>query len=222
MKTLLTLMVAAFAFTASAAVFNAPFKYDTNKFRAIPADGGWRLVEKADSKAAPSGAVKANDSSKWIDSFTIAPVGAVQTADITGRSQYGAGFDVAVGVNPFVSIHVVNLAFEGPGQSVEEVKTKESFGSRTTGPNSWGGSAIDETDLLLKAKISKFSNETFSLFGIGGGLRDWNLDDWGFQAGLGVELSFSKQVSLSGEYSLQALFNHEKRSQILAKLNFTF
>lgn len=158
-------------------------------------------------------------SGSWIDGITIAPVGAVRTADITGASEWGAGLDLGVKVNPFVSLHVVNLSFEGQGHSKEYSEEKLEY---TTGPHSWGGSVIDETALLAKAKISRFSNETFSLYAIGGGQRDWEADDWGFSAGAGVELAFNKRLSLAADYSLRAWFNRDKDSLLRAMVNLSF
>jgi len=169
-------------------------------FNVTASDAGTTLAK---SKA-PAPAAAPAESGSWIDSITIAPLGAVRTVDLTGRSEWGAGLDLGVAVNPFVSIHVVNLAFEGPGQTSHEMKTEKSFGSHTTGPNSWGGSAIDETDLLVKARISRFSNESFSLYGIGGGLHTWGEDPrWGLSAGGGVELRFNKNFGVAVDYSVR-------------------
>ena len=111
-----------------------------------------------------------NKSASWLSSVTVAPVGAIKTADITGASQWGAGLDLGANVNPFVSLHVVNLSFEGPGQSsLYDKKTKENI---SAGQDAWGGRLVDETDLLVKAKIARFSTESFSVYAIGGGLRD--------------------------------------------------
>lgn len=163
-------------------------------------------------------AADTKDTARWIDSITLAPVGALKTADITGHSEWGAGVDLGVKLNPFVSLHVVNLAFEGPGHTTVESKK----GSTTTGPHSWGGSVVDETALLAKARIARFSTETVSLYGIGGGLRDWTEDDWGFSAGAGVELAFSKRFSLAADYSLRAWFNRDKDSLLRALVNISF
>jgi opacity protein-like surface antigen len=159
-------------------------------------------LSAADNKPVTAAAPSATAS--WINSITVAPVGAIRTIDLNGRSEWGAGLDLGVKVNPFVSIHVVNLAFEGPGQNTQEVKTKETFGTRTTGPNSWAGSAIDETDVLLKARINKFSNESVSLYGIGGGLHTWEKNDrWGLSVGAGLEYRFNKNFGLGADYSVR-------------------
>lgn len=156
----------------------------------------------------------------WYEALTVAPIGAVKTLDITGQSQWGAGLRVGYSVNPYVSIVVDNLSFEGPGETSHGTKTKGGFESVTTGPDKWGGSLVDESDFLVKAKIASLSTEKFSLYGIGGGLRDWDLQSWGFQAGLGAELSVSKHVSLFSDYSLQALFKDENGSSKRSLLKF--
>jgi hypothetical protein len=143
----------------------------------------------------------AADSSQIAKNFLVAPIGAIRTADITGASEWGAGLDVGYKVNPFVSLHVANLTFEG---------------------DSWGGLLVDETDLYAKAKFTKFSTDSFTLFGIAGGQRDWVEEDWGFGVGLGASLNFNKHVSLSVDYSLRAWFNRDKDSLARVALNFSF
>lgn len=138
----------------------------------------------------------------FLDNVTLSPVAAIRTADIDGRSTFGAGADLGLGLNKFVSLHVVNLAFEKPDQ--------------------WAGSVVDETDIYAKAKFTKFSNDTVTLYGIAGGQRDWHTEDWGFGVGLGASLNFSKRVSLSADYSLRAWFNRDKDSLARALLNISF
>lgn len=203
---LILAMTAAIAFSASAA--------DTNK------------------------AATATTVTSWIDHIAVAPLGAVRTSDLNGRSEWGAGLDLGVGVNPFVSIHVVNLAFEGPGQTVHSDgfgkdkkkggKPKGGDGSFTTGPNSWGGTAVDETDILCKAIISPWSTEKFSIYGVGGGLHTWGENQrWGLSAGAGVELHFNKTFSLGGDYSVRFYSESDQRGSSLDGLvrvlaNFSF
>lgn len=143
--------------------------------------------------------------SAYIDSISLAPIGAIKTAGFSGASQWGAGLDLGVSVNPFVSIHVANLAFEGP-----------------KGQDSFGGLLVDETDILVKAKISRFSTDSFGIYGIGGANRNWDTQDWGFSVGLGAELAFNKHLSLIADYSLRAWFNHPKDSLGRAGINFSF
>lgn len=144
----------------------------------------------------------------WIDNLSLAPVGAIRTVDLNEESEWGMGLDIGYLVNPFVSLHVVNLAFEGPGHSRSEVSNNEGGtvhgGSRTTGPHSWGGTAIDETDLLVKAIISPFSTEKLSVYALAGGVHTWGDNQrWGLSAGGGLSYNFNQTFSLAGDYSVR-------------------
>jgi len=132
---------------------------------------------------------------------TLAPVAAIQTLDLTGASQFGAGVDLGYKVNNFVGIHVVNLAFEN---------------------DDWGGSAVDETDLLIRADITKFKINTFTPYFIGGGLYDWNTDSFGMSVGLGGQLNITKNVGIGGDYSVQFLEDGGKRGLVKAFLSFSW
>lgn len=167
--------------------------------------------------------------SSWINSVSVAPVGAIKTQNIDSKSQWGAGVDLSYAVNPYVSIHVLNLGFEGYGQSTEPVTKdgKHTGDTITTGEEPWHGPAVDETDVLVKANISTFSTEKFKPYFIGGGLYDWNLNSFGFSAGLGVELYFNRSFSIAGDYSLRAMFKDDaygssKNSLGTLKLVYTF
>jgi hypothetical protein len=138
--------------------------------------------------------------------LTLAPVGAVQTANLNGESQWGAGVDLGYKVNNFVGIHVVNLAFEG----------------RNSCEQPWGGSVVDETDLLIRADITKWKINTFTPYFIGGGLYDWNRDAFGLSVGLGGQINFTKNVGLGADYSIQFLEEGTKQSLIKAYLGFSF
>lgn len=168
----------------------------------------------------------------WLDSVTVAPVGAVRTTDLTGRSEWGAGLDLGYKVNPFVSLHVVNLAFEGPGQTShsDDFKPTGKGGHGdgfTTGPNSWGGTAIDETDLLVKAIIGPMSTDKVSVYALAGGLHQWGEDQrWGLSAGGGLEYRLSKNFSLAGDYSVrmfsESLNGSSLDSLVRALVNVSF
>lgn len=136
-----------------------------------------------------------------LGNLTLAPVGVLQTENLNGESQFGVGVDVGYKVNPWVGIHVVNLAFE---------------------QNNWGDSAIDETDLLFRADITKWKINTFTPYFIGGGLYDWNLDAFGLSVGLGGQLNFTKNVGLGADYSVQFLETGGKRGLAKLYLGFSF
>jgi len=148
------------------------------------------------------------------DGVTFSPVGVLKTEHLDGPSQWGAGFDLGKAINPFVSIHVVNLGFEGAGQ--ETIKTKN--GLQTTGENDWGGLLVDETALQIDAQLSSFSKEKFSLHLVAGGQTDWNDNDYGINAGLRADLALHKHVSLSAGYSIRTWFKNETRVDSLATL----
>lgn len=205
LTTLLSMMAVA---TMASAADVPPFKYDTNKLRRIVLpDGSWALVAKnnpADPWAeVPKDAAAPAKTESWLSRLSIAPLGAIRTVDLNGHSEWGFGIDVGVAVNPFVSLHVANLAFEGPGHSKESPQHKDGH-TVTTGPHSWGGSAIDETDLLVKAIISPFSTEKLSVYASAGGVRVWGEDErWGLSAGGGVAYNFNKTFSVAGDYSVR-------------------
>lgn len=214
--------MAAVALSASAAEV-PPFKYNTNTLRQITLpNGSWALVDRksADDPLAPP----ANDPvySGWLDRVSIAPVGAIRTVDMNGHSEWGFGIDAGVAVNPFVSLHVVNLAFEGPGHTSSSGGSSdggEGPNGTTTGPHSWGGSAIDETDLLVKAVISPFSSERISVYALAGGVRTWGEDErWGLSAGGGAELKLNKTFSVAGDYSVRMFSEADSNGSSLDSL----
>lgn len=168
----------------------------------------------------------AADTGKWIDRISVAPVGVIKTEHLDGPSQWGAGFDIGAAVNPFVSIHVANLSFEGPGETTgRAIKDgKKTKGTATTGEDSFGGLLVDETDVQIDAKISRFSNETFSLHLVSGGQYDWNDEDYGINAGLRLELALNKHISASGGYSIRTWLKGQTRvdSLLSAQINVQF
>lgn len=215
------------AATVSLAADAPPFRYNTNNFRPVKLpDGSWAITPK-NKAAAPAPAVKATTtekSARWIDSITVAPVGALKTADLDGPSQWGAGFLIGANVNPFVAIQVRALSFEGEGKSTSERKTDKGFGPVTTGEDDWGGRLIDEISILVPARISRFSSESFSLLVIPSGNYDLNNDDYGIGVGLGAELAFNKTFSLSVDYSVRAWFHKPTHvdSLVTGQVNLKF
>lgn len=133
--------------------------------------------------------------------FDVAPVAVLQGKDITGTHQFGAGVDVGLRVNPWVSVRVVNLAFE---------------------QDSWGGSAVDETDVLVRADITALKYNSFTPYFIGGGLYEWDTDSFGMSAGLGGQFNFSKNVGIGADYSIQFMEEGSKRGLAKAFLKFSF
>lgn len=141
-------------------------------------------------------------SKTFIDSITVSPYGAVRWPDLTAKPDYGAGVDLAVKVNSFVAVHVLNMAYQ---------------------TDRWGGSSsIDETSLLVSADITRFKTEAFTPYFIGGGTRDWDREDWGFQAGAGGRINFSKNFSVGADYSIRAWFNNDKDGLLRGYLSYSF
>lgn len=137
----------------------------------------------------------------WWTKIDVAPVAVLQTKDINGASQFGAGVDLGLRVNPWVSVRVVNLAYE---------------------QEDWGGSVIDETDLLVRADITALKYNSFTPYFIGGGLYEYETKNFGMSAGLGGQFNFSKNVGIGADYSIQFMEEGSKRSLAKAYLKFSF
>ncbi len=166
--------------------------------------------------------VKSPAAPEWYENISLAPVGVLKTEHLDGPSQWGAGLDIGYAVNSFVSLHVVNLAFEGPGQTEVQTgrgKTKLDC-ERTVGPNSWGGSAIDETAVQVDAKIARFSTETFSLHLVGGAQTDWNDNNYGVNVGARVQLDPTKHFGIYAGYDLRTWLKSETKVDSLVYLGF--
>lgn len=144
------------------------------------------LSQAGDSKSAVA----------FVDSITVAPVAALKTAGLNGQSTFGAGLDLGVGVNKFVSIHVTGLAYE---------------------TDNWRSSTIDESEAYVSADLTKFAKDSFIVSIKGGAVADWNDGDYGLAVGAGARLQLSKSLSIGSDYSVRAwLAKREKDS--LARL----
>lgn len=129
----------------------------------------------------------------FIDSFTAAPVAALRTDGLNGQSDFGAGVDLGVGVNKFVSLHATALTYEN---------------------ENWRSAAVDESELYVRADLTKFSTDSFIPYFKGGGQADWNHGDFGLGVGVGARIPFTKSqvVSLGGDYSIRAWFSRTSGS----------
>lgn len=137
-----------------------------------------------------------------LDEITVAPVAAIKSEGITGASTFGAGLDLGVGINKFVSIHAASLAFES---------------------DSWRSSTIDESEIYGRANFVKFAKEKFVFYGKGGVVRDWNDEAWATSVGLGADLRVAKNVALAADYSIRAWFSdREKNSLARALISISF
>jgi len=138
-----------------------------------------------------------------LDGLSVSPVGAYKQEGFThGPGSYGAGVDVGMPINKFVSIHVRNLAFESS--------------------DSWGGSVIDETTIYGRADFVSFAKEKFRLFGTGGGGRHWDSEEWSFGVGIGAEYRFTKHIAISASREIRAYTQGTKDWLSVAAFSFTF
>jgi hypothetical protein len=121
----------------------------------------------------------------FIDSFTAAPTAVLRADGLDGKSDFGAGLDLGLNVNKSVSIHATALTYENEG---------------------WRSAAVDESEFYVRADLTKFSNERFIPYFKGGGVADWNEQDFGLGVGLGARVPIDKQqvVSLGGDYTIRA------------------
>lgn len=142
----------------------------------------------------------AQEKSWWTD-FSISPYGAVTHPNLNDKAIWGAGLDVGYNINNTVSLHVANLAYEN---------------------DNWKGQAIDETSLLVRADLVRYSKERFVGYVLAGGDRDWDHSDWGFSAGLGAEIRLAKNISLGVDSRIRAWFKNEKDLQTRGFLSFRF
>lgn len=148
-------------------------------------------------------AADAGSTARFIDSITVAPVAALHGADITGTHRFGTGLDLGASVNPFVSVHVSALGYEDP--------------------DGWRGGAVDESEAYGKARLARFRNESFTLYGKGGAVRDWGAQVWGFGVGAGAELRLNQSVGVATDYTVRAWFKgREKDSLARALVNVSF
>lgn len=137
-----------------------------------------------------------------LDHVSLSPYGVVRWVNVTDKPDYGAGIDLSYAPNDFVRIHVLNTAYE-------------------TG--NWGGSTVDETSLLVSADLKTFKvGERFVPYFIGGGSRDWQHSDWGFQAGLGARIDINQYASVGADYSIRAWFNNKEDGILRGYLSYSF
>lgn len=137
----------------------------------------------------------------FLSNISVSPYGAIKHVGITKGDVYGAGIDVGLSINPYVSVHVLNTAYQ---------------------TDDWRTQAIDETSLLAKATLLSTENKNLSLYGIAGGDRSWQTDDWAFGVGLGVEVKLTKNVSLGIDSRIRAWFNDQEDMQTRGLLNISF
>lgn len=136
----------------------------------------------------------ADKTAKWIDSITVAPVAVIQTEGIDGASTFGAGADIGVGINKYVSIHAAGYGYE---------------------TDSWGGGAVDELEAYGKAEFASFYKQVLVFTGKGGLVWDTLIDDYAISVGIGGDLNISKRFALGADYSIRAWFNEREKDSLL-------
>lgn len=118
-----------------------------------------------------------------LENISVSPYATVVNDGIEDGESYGAGVALSLGINKFASIELT---------------------ATTYSDNDWRDEAIDETAVLGKFRLVKNASETFSLYGIAGGDRDWGRDDWALSVGAGVQLRVHERVSLFADSRLRA------------------
>lgn len=122
----------------------------------------------------------------FLDNISVSPYAAVVHDGINDGESYGAGLALGLGINEFASIELSATTFSD---------------------NDWRDEAIDETAVLGRFRLVKNASETFSLYGLAGGDRDWGRDDWALSVGAGVQLRVHENVSLFADSRLRAWLN---------------
>lgn len=140
----------------------------------------------------------------WMKTITVAPVAVLQTEGLNGKSTLGAGLDVGVGFNQYVSAHLAAYTYE---------------------TDNWRGGAVDEIEAYGQGKISlaKIFDKQLSLTGKGGAVYDPAVQDYALAVGAGASLALSKSVSIGADYTVRAWFQErEKDSLARAFLGWSF
>lgn len=119
----------------------------------------------------------------FLHNISVSPFGTIVHDGIGDGESYGAGLALSYGINPFVSLEL---------------------SATTYSDNDWRDEAIDESALLVKARLLKDESERFSLYAIAGADRDWGREDWALSGGLGVNLKVHQNVSLFVDSRLRA------------------
>ncbi len=149
---------------------------------------------------APPPPKPAKEATSFLSGVSIAPMAIIAYKDVTDAPEYGAGLSLGYTLNKYVTINADLIAFKNP--------------------DNWGGSSLDETDLLAKFDLLHASKLT--IYGVAGGGREWNRDDWAIIVGGGGMFSFTKRIAIFGEYDFQVWVDEGASSQIRCGLNFGF
>lgn len=147
--------------------------------------------------------VNAAESKSWWTDVSVSPYASVIHDNLEGKGILGVGLDLGYAINHTVSIHVANLSQEQN--------------------DLWDGDPlIKKTSAIVRADLIRSSKERLVTYVLARGDYDWRAGDPGFGVGLGEELRFTKNLSVSADYSLVAQFNNNKFGQLRVGLNARF
>lgn len=134
----------------------------------------------------------------WVSKISVSPFGSVSHTDFEGAPTWGAGADIGYHFNKTLSLH---------GSLV---------GTET---DNWGGTAIDETSVLLRGNIIRFYEDRATIYLLGSADRYWETHkhgdgDWGFGMGAGLEFRFTEKFSIGADYRIRAKFEQTNDDQV--------
>lgn len=139
---------------------------------------------------------KTHAAGSYLDNISVSPYATIVHDGVDEGESYGAGLTLGLGINKFVSI---------------------DLSATTYSDNDWRDEAIDETAVLGRFRLVKNAKETFSLYGLAGGDRDWGRDDWALSVGGGVQFKFHDNIALFADSRLRAWLNaHDGKSKDIA------
>lgn len=138
---------------------------------------------------------------KGAQGLSVETLAVIRSAGITDSTDYGAGVDLGLKLNAYVTGHVRAVAYSN---------------------DDWRGSAVDAGSLLVEAKLLTSANKKVTLSAIGGVTRYFGEEDWAFGVGPRVSVSLTKNLSLVGETQIEALFKGDKNLITSAGLQFSF
>lgn len=111
----------------------------------------------------------------FLSNISVSPFGTIVHDGIGDGESYGAGLALSYGVNPFVSVELSAVTYSD---------------------NDWRDEAIDESALLVKARLLKDESGKLSLYAIAGADRDWGREEWALSGGIGVQFTVHQNVSI--------------------------
>lgn len=158
------------------------------------------LIHCTGAEPAKAPPAPAKEQANFLDRVDFQAVGVFKSQSFESP-HYGAGVSAGVQLNKYVTLGLSLISYED---------------------GNWGGSAIDETPLSIRADLLKSDNGKLRLFGIGSGVRDWANDDWGFGVGLGVRLDLTKNFYLESSAQVRAFIHQDKDLYVPFGIGYRF